>query len=1105
MELTPPALKASFPSLGSDQRAPVYLQLASSNGEIRYQLMAGANPVSLQGLEHSKKAGIFLTTPKERSQAGHPDRPSSVVARFEQQAAQGGVHMGDGPATANFGRPSPSLSRLSTSHPAFGVPAQPQSHLTGAGPATTNSLIRPPSTTAGLGLLWQNRAIEIPPFDQSPTPTVPDDPAEMARLLSIFPRSDAVPSTAPHSFQHRDSPQRDFAMPTWNAGDPTLPLTIPLNVQAPPGYTDLLPNATEANTPSSKATPDLSEVQAYLREAQSLSEVISRRVTPSGEAVNDGVVHQQAQSSGTKVDNSTDVSTGPVLSTDVVVALRKLPDVLQNLIPQFGNLLTHLSTYPNLSTSHQALTQRVEALQNASFDHVTPEEFLNRYEHLDARLLEMEGKIKEHEDYHAALDEENSSVHAGQTRQLRGGPLDATTSFTSALSGHSNTSSALLQAAVDRLETETKLKDFEDRIEVLESAAPPSVARPWEIEVVLLPWGRPLRGIWTSMDEAEALTQNSAQATEEWNQTRSVRSTTQSFSSAQVGWSSQAIHDWADASDEWLSPRACGPTGMVYKRLRSRGFVKKVSLVGSGAAHVHAIILAAFKPLLDRLEELNPELEELGVYEVGRTFDPGDHHPMTSFLGLREPIIPLRKVHKSSRLRFLAASELATPALWDASFLSSGIMMRAPGGQKRLFVTTRAAYHQRMDGDQDGWTWQKLRELPRVTGDEGQNSDEPSHVGEADAKEPCWAHNENLDPPPSAQSSFNSVHSGRSSHADNDMELDATSEDAVMDDPLMNVIHDSTRNRRMSASKITASSRHQRTTSVPLAVGTTDTSFPGARSQPHGDPANMPKRRVISFEQVRTGRKFSDSSRSAATSGAEADQPGSESPSRTHRSKRRRFSRTQSADAVSDTTDQQFLSRSGLSSIGLTRNLSGSIPGLHEHRNNISVDMWPQPTPRRSREPPSPFIAGLNLSTAASEAGPSTGSLAGHGTRYAAWEVGAGNGVDPLHASDGPMAAYATPFSAGECLTGYGGDTQADNDSLNQRYVRRYDEGQEDDEDDWEGVDEQQGAASVKRKHVRETNMDDDNDEEDSSDGEHHSDEDEELDDEEDEQDEDEL
>ena len=33
-------------------------------------------------------------------------------------------------------------------------------------------------------------------------------------------------------------------------------------------------------------------------------------------------------------------------------------------------------------------------MQNASFDHVTPEEFLNKYELLDARLLELEGKVK---------------------------------------------------------------------------------------------------------------------------------------------------------------------------------------------------------------------------------------------------------------------------------------------------------------------------------------------------------------------------------------------------------------------------------------------------------------------------------------------------------------------------------------------------------------------------------------------------------------------------------------------------------------------------------------------------------------------------------------
>lgn len=93
--------------------------------------------------------------------------------------------------------------------------------------------------------------------------------------------------------------------------------------------------------------------------------------------------------------------------------------------------------------------------------------------------------------------------------------------------------------------------------------------------------------------------------------------------------------------------------------------------------------------------------------------------------------------------------------------------MRVSGGRKRLYVTQPGAYLQHQGAEIDGmtWSWQKLRELPRFQKDadsqmEGNEEHCQPEVGEADAKETCWAFVEAYDLPPlSVHSSFNSSHS----------------------------------------------------------------------------------------------------------------------------------------------------------------------------------------------------------------------------------------------------------------------------------------------------------------------------------------------------------
>jgi hypothetical protein len=331
---------------------------------------------------------------------------------------------------------------------------------------------------------------------------------------------------------------------------------------------------------------------------------------------------------------------------------------------------------------------------------------------------------------------------------------------------------------------QAEVEGIKDRLDVLEAAAMPSMANPWEVEVVLLPWGPHLRGIWFAPDvpmhdTANPVTQDSEDWTQGLHTAQNARSSqvpsahsrsgpgsngkvsltsSLNLSEAESGWSSQAISNWAAGDvDEWLSPKACASTNLVYKRLQSRGFVKHVTLTSASATDIQKTLSSAFVHLFDHLR-----------------FTEGDEDTVVhAFPGLRAPFIPLRKVRKESRLRFLTRAEMSTPALWSAQFLSSGVMMRVPGGKKRLYVTQRESYLQQNDGmdylaldeviPQKAWTWQDIRQLPRFqepgTDSQMEGNDEPCQreVPEADAKEACWAFVETYDlPPASVTSSFNS-------------------------------------------------------------------------------------------------------------------------------------------------------------------------------------------------------------------------------------------------------------------------------------------------------------------------------------------------------------
>ncbi|KAI9787534.1 MAG: hypothetical protein M1839_000064 [Geoglossum umbratile] len=537
---------------------------------------------------------------------------------------------------------------------------------------------------------------------------------------------------------------------------------------------------TEVATPSQQGTPDLRaldnlEMRGTVKDLIGVMDLLDKEVKRIGSSItyvhrspshapNDDIRNQSQSHSKGQLSAAISPSN---LNTDTKP--NNLISSLNHLLPPLKSLLTAYLTILGVIKSYAG---RLDVLENASFSNAPVEDLQQKVELVEDRVLDLEGKIDELEKWRTSHDEDGSSI-AGKDRSKRQKTEDEvvkvtarSTSFistTSSATNASNTSSALIAAAIDRKEMLSRIEVLSSRLHELEAVAPPSPARPWEAEVVFIPWGRNMKGIWFPADDFPASSLGSlTQMTEDRMQTQgpielSRRGSMQLLDEKSGGWSETAIRRWAKGTETWMVPRACGEKSRVYERLHSRGLVRTIQVTGNGAADVQSAVIAAFGPLVDALN--------------GSQNSPakGSHSSLSSRsedipalpLGLSAPFIPLRKLHRDSRLRFLNPEEMLTSALWTVDFLSSSTIMMATGGRKRLFVTNADGYIQYNRDEKTEWTWQRLRELPRV----GQASSEinSGQVREADAKEACWEWDWRLDPQVSSTSSFASNTSHASS------------------------------------------------------------------------------------------------------------------------------------------------------------------------------------------------------------------------------------------------------------------------------------------------------------------------------------------------------
>ena len=432
---------------------------------------------------------------------------------------------------------------------------------------------------------------------------------------------------------------------------------------------------------------------------------------------------------------------------------------LRRLLPRLDVLVTRTTAYPGLVRALEMHASRLDALENASISNAPFEDVWDRIDLMDGRVTHVEVRAEDLENWRAACDEEEQSLENALGHRRCGDAacdrLGRDGSFLSTGSGCTHTSkshsTALVAATHDLAEVRSRLAAVEARLDDVEQTLPPSAESPWLVEVVMLPWGRDLRGIWFLADNAADTTSGTA----EWTQSRDVAGGSRTNSFHQDGddgavWTGRSIAQWAQDADLWKSARACGTRSRVYRRLKSRGLVRDVHVTGGSAKDLEDAVLDAFGGTLEAISG------DPGVWADGRSpsRDSGHVPGDCGALGLRSPYVPLRKIHRDSRLRFLSPAEMVTSAMWNAEFLESSVVMKPRNGPHRLFVTHRDGYLQDSQRDRADWTWPKLKQLPTSVAQRRRPDGHATNAAGADAREPCWEWDPRLDASTSTRSSF---------------------------------------------------------------------------------------------------------------------------------------------------------------------------------------------------------------------------------------------------------------------------------------------------------------------------------------------------------------
>lgn len=552
---------------------------------------------------------------------------------------------------------------------------------------------------------------ERPSTDREPltpmvdlTPKMP--PPTTGQDLPIFPIEDPLSFIYANPVDHA----RDSRIPPPDHQPPgSLPDTLPWDTSQSQAYSNkLAPVPSHAPMPS-QATSTTSSVRAkYLRPfagkglhtlgvtGESKTRTPSqpppgkpKSVAPMDPVARDGSFVLVAQENGAPTSQSGgDTQTEPRATLSDMVTRE---------------------AFKNLSDTVGGHEQRLDRLETVSFSAGGHDECQEKHDHIDLRMTDLESRMEETE----RLTNEHGTAIARLTDKNDDAATQSVASFSTAGTSRPTHSQEIY----------SQLQSLQAQVNSIQSALP-TYSHPWEVEVVFLPF--PLKKVWQEINQFKT---EPGAGGDDWTQLPMT------YSARAMRSQSPSYGDWATADHdaEWLLPRACGDKSAIDKRLRSRGLIRKVSVKGRDARSVQVAMHTAFG---DTWAEM----------ELPTSPQSADSR-LSNFMGLRSTWVPLRKIHKDSRLRFLSPAEMQNPTLWDVQFLNS-VMMRA--SEPRVFVTHAEAYLQDYQAYETGWTWQKVRELTRVY----PGLSESQEVPEADALEEYWSWSESMDEAPTAQTSM---------------------------------------------------------------------------------------------------------------------------------------------------------------------------------------------------------------------------------------------------------------------------------------------------------------------------------------------------------------
>lgn len=407
--------------------------------------------------------------------------------------------------------------------------------------------------------------------------------------------------------------------------------------------------------------------------------------------------------------------------TSVKGTLKTLIDATKELRNDAISHSDRLETIENLPSALEELAEKLETLDDRIDE---------RYYSFEAKLEnQLEARFAEVDTYMRRQSErkrrrkadervESSSVNSDPKRRMRHeSEIGVTTRRTTTTSFTTSTSTSFstpgpVQSKDDELTAlKFQFEQMKNRLTDVEASGAPTAMRPWDIEVVLIPPSSHVRGAWTDAGSSAVSTQVGSELGP-------------SAGTAIVSNSSPPLRSG-------VLPRSFSVNSKTYRRLYSRGFVRRIHITGPTALEVSLAIESAFNHLFNWCQSMSSSSQHSSGYKGSRSSSSSS---LDSQRTVRPPVrgpgwIPLRKMYKQTVLEYLPKSDLTTPALWTVDYLKVNCMMRSTS-RRVIYILPTA---------RTSMTWEDIHRLDRYHDQDAvqENSIEDS--------ESCWEFDFKLD------------------------------------------------------------------------------------------------------------------------------------------------------------------------------------------------------------------------------------------------------------------------------------------------------------------------------------------------------------------------